>query len=70
METPYRGPGTHLQLQQEGTETRIVGFIDRFEGLKVEVTEWKNYLNCCAVSLVEINWQFSSFSKVISNLSN
>ena len=32
-ESPYTGPGTWLQSQQEGIETRIKKIVDRFQSL-------------------------------------
>ena len=49
-ESQYRGPGTHLQSQQGGIETRIAGVIEWFEGLKLEIIEWDNCRRCHAVS--------------------
>ena len=69
-ESPYTGPGTCLQLQREGMETRITEIMNRFQRLKAKINEWENLLNNQAVSLVEINQQFSSFSKEICELSN
>ena len=48
-------------------ETRI---FECFERLKSEINEWENSLKHWAVSAVEINLQFISFSKVIHNLEN
>ena len=59
-ESPYTGPGTHLQSQRNQLEIRTVGVIERFEGLKVEINEWEMLLNCQGVSPVEINRQFDS----------
>ena len=38
-ESPYNGPGTCLQLQQEGMETRITEIMERFQRLKSEINE-------------------------------
>ena len=57
-----------LQSQWNQSEIRIVGFIESFEGLKMEINAWEMLLNCQAVSPVEINQQFDSFAKVIQDL--
>ena len=67
-ESPYTGPGTPLQSQRNQSKIRIMGVIERFEGLKMEINEWEMLLNCQAVSPVVINQQFDSFTKVIQDL--
>ena len=69
-ESPYTGPGTSLQLQWEGMETRITEIMEHFKRLKSEINEWENSLKILAVPAVELNRQFASFSKVICELSN
>ena len=51
-------------------ETRITGIIECFERLKLKIYELGNFLKHRAVSVVEINQQFISFSKVICDLAN
>ena len=43
-ESPYTGPGTHLQLQREGMETRIHKIMDHFQKLKMKINEWERPL--------------------------
>ena len=50
--------------------TRIAGINEHFERLKSEINEWENSLKHQAVPVVEINWGFISFSKVIHKLAN
>ena len=69
-EWPYTGPGTHLQSQREGIQTRINKIMDGFQKLKMKINEWERSLKNQTVSRVEINQQFSSLSKVITKLSN
>ena len=69
-ESPCTGPGTHLQLQLDGIETRIVEVIGWFEGLKLEINEWENFLERQKVSVIEINRQFKSLAKVIHDIAN
>ena len=57
-ESPYTGPGTHLQSQPNRFEIRIMGVIERFEGLKVEINEWEMLLT----------QQFNSFAKIFQDL--
>ena len=53
-ESPYTGPGTHLQLQQEEVETRITEIMERFQRLKAEINEWENSLKNQAVSQLSL----------------
>ena len=69
-ESPYSGPSTRLQSQWEGMETRINKIMDCFQKLKAKINEWDKSLKDQTVSPVEINQQFSSLSKVITELSN
>ena len=69
-ESPYTGPGTCLQLQWEGIETRIEKFMDCFQTLKKRINEWEGSIKSHTVSLIEINQKFGSFSKVITDLLN
>ena len=41
-ESLYTGPGTCLQSQREGMETRIAEIIENFERLKSQINEWEN----------------------------
>ena len=63
--TPYRGPGTRLQLQQEGTEIRIAWATEHFEGLKGEITEWENLsqLLCIFLELIFHLQSYFEFKK-------
>ena len=69
-ESPYTGPGTRLHSQREGMEIRINKIMDRYQNLKMKINEWERFLKNRTVSLVEINQQFSSLSKIITELLN
>ena len=43
-ESQYTDPGTSLQLQGEGLETRITEIMECFERLKSEINELENSL--------------------------
>ena len=69
-ESPYTGPVTRLQSQREGMETRTNKIMNHFQKLKMKINEWERSLKNRSVSSVEIYQQFSSLSKIITELSN
>ena len=70
-ESPYTGPGTCLQLQREGMETRTSKIMDRCQKQsKMEINEWDRSIKNQSVSFFGIHQQFNSLSKVITELSN
>ena len=69
-ESPYTGRVTRLQSQREGMETRTNKIMNHFQKLKMKINEWERSLKNRSVSSVEIYQQFSSLSKIITELSN
>ena len=43
--SPYTGPEIQLQSQQNQSEVRVAGVVERFEELKMEINEWELLLN-------------------------
>ena len=60
-ELPYTELGTCLQSQLEGPFIWIARVIERFEGLKVEITDWENFIKCRVVEFYFIKcWVVST----------
>ena len=44
-ESPYTGPGTRLQYQQEGNETNTEKIVKFLHQLQININEWEVFLN-------------------------
>ena len=64
----YTGPGTRLQSQQNRSESRVAGVMERFGRLKTEINEWEMLVNSQVIFPDVINRQFNSLSRVIQDL--
>ena len=54
-ESPYTGPGTRLQLQQEGIDIRTKGILNLFNKLQWDINEWESYIRSFSISSAEIH---------------
>ena len=69
-ESPYMGPGTHLQLQQEGIDIQTKGILNLFNKLQRDINAWESTVRNCSNSSAEIHQRFNMFTKDEKKLSN
>ena len=60
-ESPYTGPGTQLQSQQNRFDIRVAGVMERFGKLNTEIYEWEMLLNSQVISPNVINRQINHY---------
>ena len=49
------GPGTRLQLQQEGIDIRTKGILNLFNKLQRDINEWESSIRSFSISSAEIH---------------
>ena len=67
-ESPFAGPGTRLQLQREGIESRVNKISIRLESLKLKICTWVDKMKNLNCPNDEFQTQFTTFSNAINEL--
>ena len=69
-ESPYTGPGTWLQSQQEGNEIKTERILSTFHRLLININGWESSIKSnIHRSSVEINQRFNLLTKDLESLS-
>ena len=66
--SPFAGPGTHLQSRQEGVESRTNKISNRLEILRLKIYEWTDRMKILGCPNDEFQSQFTAFSNAINKL--
>ena len=66
--SPFAGPGTRLQSQREGIESRTNRIFDRLENLKLKIYKWTDKMKNQIFPNDEFQTQFTTFSNAVNEL--
>ena len=67
-ESPFAGPGTHLQSRREGIESRTNKISTRLEKLRFKICTWVDKMKSLDFPNDEFQCQFTTFSNAINEL--